>query len=43
VAVVATLTKGYDLNYIWRQVDQSATKDGSPFPAWPWPAQAVIG
>jgi len=27
LAVVATLTKGYDLDYIWRQVDRSATKD----------------
>ena len=27
MAVVATLTKGYDLDYIWRQVDRSATKD----------------
>jgi hypothetical protein len=27
LAVIATLTKGYDLDYIWRQVDRSATKD----------------
>jgi hypothetical protein len=27
VAVVATLSKGYDLDYIWRQVDQGPAKD----------------
>jgi hypothetical protein len=27
LAVVATLTKGYDLDYIWRQVDHDLTKD----------------
>ena len=27
MAVIATLSKGYDLDYIWRQVDRSATKD----------------
>ena len=27
MAVIATLTKGYDLEYIWRQVDRSAAKD----------------
>ena len=31
MAVVATLTKGYDLDYIWRQVDQSATKDAAGY------------
>jgi hypothetical protein len=31
LAVVATLTKGYDLDYIWRQVDQSATKDAAGY------------
>jgi TrwC relaxase len=27
LAVVATLSKGYDLDYIWKQVDKSLTKD----------------
>ena len=27
MAVIATLSKGYDLDYIWKQVDQSLTKD----------------
>ena len=27
MAVVATLSKGYDLDYIWKQVDRSAAKD----------------
>jgi len=27
VAVVATLSKGYDLDYIWRQVDRDPAKD----------------
>jgi conjugative relaxase-like TrwC/TraI family protein len=31
LAVVATLTKGYDLDYIWRQVDRSATKDAAGY------------
>jgi hypothetical protein len=31
LAVVATLSKGYDLDYIWRQVDQSATKDAAGY------------
>jgi hypothetical protein len=31
LAVVATLTKGYDLNYIWRQVDRTATKDAAGY------------
>ena len=31
MAVVATLTKGYDLDYIWRQVDQSAIKDAAGY------------
>jgi hypothetical protein len=26
VAVVATLSKGYDLDYIWKQVDRGPTK-----------------
>ena len=29
--LVATLTKGYDLDYIWRQVDRSATKDAAGY------------
>jgi conjugative relaxase-like TrwC/TraI family protein len=31
LAVVATLTKGYDIDYIWRQVDRSATKDAAEY------------
>jgi hypothetical protein len=31
LAVIATLTKGYDLEYIWRQVDRSATKDAAGY------------
>jgi hypothetical protein len=31
LAVIATLTKGYDLDYIWRQVDRSATKDAAGY------------
>ena len=31
MAVVATLTRGYDLDYIWRQVDRSATKDAAGY------------
>jgi hypothetical protein len=27
LAVIATLSKGYDLDYIWKQVDQSPVKD----------------
>jgi hypothetical protein len=27
VAVVATLSKGYDLDYIWKQVDRGPAKD----------------
>jgi len=29
VAVVATLTKGYDLDYIWKHVDRGAAKDAA--------------
>ena len=29
--LVATLTKGYDLDYIWRQVDRGATKDAAGY------------
>ena len=31
VAVVATLTKGYDLDYIWKQVDRGAVKDAASY------------
>jgi hypothetical protein len=31
LAVVATLTKGYDLDYIWRQVDPGLTKDAAGY------------
>jgi len=31
VAVVATLTKGYDLEYIWKQVDRGAVKDAASY------------
>ncbi len=31
MAVVATLTKGYDLDYIWRQVDRGLTKDAAGY------------
>jgi hypothetical protein len=31
LAVVATLTKGYDLDYMWRQIDRSATKDAAGY------------
>jgi TrwC relaxase len=31
LAVVATLTKGYDLDYIWRQVDHSFAKDAAGY------------
>jgi conjugative relaxase-like TrwC/TraI family protein len=31
VAVVATLSKGYDLDYIWKQVDRSAVKDAASY------------
>jgi hypothetical protein len=31
LAVIATLTKGYDLEYIWRQVDSSPTKDAAGY------------
>jgi hypothetical protein len=29
LAVVTTLTKGYDLDYIWRQVDRALAKDAA--------------
>jgi len=31
VAVVATLSKGYDLDYIWRQVDRGPDKDAASY------------
>jgi hypothetical protein len=31
VAVVATLSKGYDLEYIWRQVDRGLAKDAAGY------------
>ena len=31
MAVVATLTKGYDLEYIWRQVDRGPAKDAAGY------------
>jgi len=31
LAVIATLTKGYDLDYVWKQVDQSAVKTAASY------------
>src|SRR2546430_4818064 len=31
VAVVATLSKGYDLEYIWKQVDRGPAKDAASY------------
>jgi hypothetical protein len=31
VAVVATLTKGYDLEYIWKHVDRGPVKDAASY------------
>ena len=31
MAVIATLTKGYDLDYVWKQVDQSAVKTAASY------------
>ena len=31
MAVIATLTKGYDLDYIWKQVDRSPAKDAAGY------------
>jgi hypothetical protein len=31
LAVIATLTKGYDLDYIWKQVDQGPAKDAAGY------------
>jgi conjugative relaxase-like TrwC/TraI family protein len=55
VAVVATLTKGYDLDYIWKQVDRGLAKDaasyyiqasetgGEPPGRWWGPGAKVLG
>jgi TrwC relaxase len=31
LAVVGTLSKGYDLDYIWKNVDRSATRDAASY------------
>ena len=31
MAVVATLSKGYDLDYIWKQVDRGVAKDAASY------------
>ena len=31
MAVVATLSKGYDLDYIWKQVDRGPATDAASF------------
>jgi hypothetical protein len=31
LAIVATISKGYDLDYIWKQVDQGAIKDAASY------------
>ena len=31
MAVVATLSKGYDLEYIWKQVDRGPAKDAARY------------
>jgi hypothetical protein len=31
LAVIATLSKGYDLDYIWRQVDQAPARDAASY------------
>ena len=31
MAIIATLTKGYDLDYIWKQVDQGPAKDAAGY------------
>ena len=31
MAVVATLSKGYDLEYIWKQVDRGPAKDAAGY------------
>jgi TrwC relaxase len=55
LAVVATLSKGYDLDYIWKQVDRSLARDaagyyiqasesgGEPPGRWSGPAAKALG
>ncbi len=55
MAVVATLSKGYDLDYIWKQVDHGPVKDaasyyiqasesgGEPPGRWWGPAAKALG
>ena len=55
VAVVATLSKGYDLDYIWKQVDRGPAKDaasyyiqasesgGEPLGRWWGPGAKALG
>ena len=55
MAVVATLSKGYDLEYIWKQVDRGPAKDaagyyiqasesgGEPPGRWWGPAAKALG
>jgi hypothetical protein len=31
MAVVATLSKGYDLDYVWKQVDRGPAKDAAGY------------
>ena len=31
MAVAATLSKGYDLDYIWKQVDRDSSKDAASY------------
>jgi hypothetical protein len=31
LAVIATLSKGYDLDYIWRQVDRDLARDAARY------------
>jgi len=31
LAVIATLSKGYDLDYIWKQIDPSLTKNAADY------------
>jgi hypothetical protein len=31
LAVIGTLSKGYDLDYIWKQVDRGLTKDAASY------------
>jgi hypothetical protein len=55
VAVVATLSKGYDLDYVWKQVDRGPAKDAAGYyiqasesggepPGWWWgPGAKALG